>query len=91
MERITAYFLSLLEVIEKELLLLKRLAAKTVLGLCLIAMGVFLLGVGLMALIWTCFMAMSGLIGPVGAGLLSSVMVLLAGGVFLWASQRSLK
>ena len=91
MERITAYFLSLLEVIEKELGLLKKTAARTMLGLCLIAMGVFLLGVGLLALIWTCFMVMTELIGVVGAGLLSSVMILLIGGVFLWASTRSLK
>jgi len=91
MERITAYFLSFLEVMEKELALLKRLAAGTVLGLCLISVGVSLLGIGFVVLVWTCYMAMSALIGPIGAGLISSMMILFGGGVFLWASKRSLK
>ena len=91
MEQITAYILSLLEIIENELKLLKHMTAKTFLSLGLFGMGVFLLGVGLMALAWTCFTAVAMLIGPAWAGLSAAVLLFIGGGVFLWTGKKNLK
>lgn len=91
MEQITAYLLNALEIIEKELALLKRLAAKTFIGLGWFATGVFVLAIGFLLLVWTCFTAVSILFGPVAAGLLASALLLLGGGIFLWLSRKSLK
>jgi len=91
MEQITAYFLSLLEIIEKELKLFRLLAAKTFVGLCLFAMGVFLIGAGFILLAWSCFTAISMLIGPALAGLSTSALILLGGGAMLWIARNNLK
>ena len=91
MEQITAYVLSLLEIAEKELKLFKLMASRTLLSMGWFAMGVFLLGVGLIFLAWTCFTAVSALVGPVWAGLAASVLLLLGGGVFLWLGKKNLK
>ena len=91
MEQITAYFLSLLEIAENELKLLKHMAAKTLLSISCFGMGVFLLGAGLIFLAWTCFTAVSLLIGPTWAGLAASGLLLLGGGVFLWTGKKNLK
>ena len=90
MEPITAYFLNLLEVVEKELALFKAAAAKTVFGLGAFIAGLFLLGVGFLLFVWTCFTALSLLFGPVWAGLAASVLILLVGGIFLWISKKNL-
>ena len=91
MEQITAYILSILEIAEKELKLFKIMAAKTVLSMGWFGMGVFLLGAGLIFLAWTCFTAISLLIGPAWAGLAASVLLLLGGGLFLWIGKKNLK
>jgi len=91
MEQITAFFLSLLDILEKELALFKLTSARAFKGLGWFAMGVFLLGIGLLFLAWTCFTAVSALLGPVGAGLLTSVLILAGGGTFLWIGKKNLK
>jgi hypothetical protein len=91
MEQITAYILNLLEIIEKELKLLKHMTAKTLFSIGWFGMGVFLLGVGLIFLAWTCFTAVAMLVGPAWAGLAASVLLLLGGGVFLWIGKKNLK
>ena len=91
MEQITAYLLNILELLEKELQLFKRLSIKTFRGMGWFAMGVLLSGVGLMVLAWTCFHAIISLLGPVVAGLVASILILSGGGVFLWISKQNLK
>ena len=91
MEQLTAFFLSLLELMEKELALFKLMTARTFKGLGWFAMGVFLLGTGFLLLAWTCFTAVSSLLGPAGAGLLTSVLILAGGGTFLWIGKKNLK
>jgi len=89
MEQLTAYFLSLLDVIEKELGLFGKSVSRAVLGLCLIATGAFLIGAGLLMLAWTCFTAVRGLIGPVWAGLLTAMLIFAGGGVCLWTGKKN--
>ena len=91
MEQLTEYLLALLDVLEKEAKLLKKTAAKAFMGLCFLAMGVFLLGMGFLLFAWTCFTAVSMALGAVGAGLLVSVLILLGGGIVLWLSKKYLK
>jgi len=91
MEQITAYFLSLLEIIEKECKLFQLMAAKTFLSLCLYAMGVFLLGVGVLGLAWAFYSEIAALRGPVLAALSASALILLGGGAFLWIAKKKLK
>ena len=91
MEQITAYLLNILELLEKELQLFKRLSIKTFQGLGLFGMGVFLTGIGLLVLAWTCFQAIIALLGPVAAGLGASILILGGGGAFLWSGKRNLK
>ncbi|MCL2165891.1 MAG: hypothetical protein FWH49_01165 [Clostridiales bacterium] len=90
-EKITAYFLTILEIAEKELALLKLHTAKTVKGLGWFLMALILLVAGLLLLAWTCFTAVSLLIGPVAAGLTASVVAIAGGVVFLWISRKNLK
>ena len=90
MEQITAYILSLLEVIEKELTLLKLLTVRTFKGLSCIAVSLFLFGAGFLLLTWTCFQAISALLGVVAAGFIASLMLIGGGGLFLWISKRNL-
>ena len=91
MEQFTAYFLSLLEVLEKEIALFKQSTARAFGGLCFLAVGVFLLGAGFLLLAWTCFTALSLAIGAVWAGLAVTVLLVLGGGLFLWISKKNLK
>ena len=91
MEQITEYFLSLLETVEKEGRLLKLAVSKTFLAIGFFAAGVMLLAVGLLVLAWTCFTALSGLIGPIGAGFAATAMLLAGGGILLWSGKKSLK
>lgn len=91
MEQITAYILSLLEIAEKELKLLKHISVKTVFGIGWLSMGVLLLGISLIVLAWTCFTALSLLIGPAWAGLAAASLLLLGGGLFLWIGKKNLK
>ena len=91
MEPITAYILNLLEIIEKELKLLRIAATKTLASLGCIVIGLFLMWAGLLLLAWTFFTALSSLLGPVLAGLSTSVLILLGGGVFLWISRKNLR
>ncbi|MCL2120682.1 MAG: hypothetical protein FWH28_00345 [Clostridiales bacterium] len=90
-EKITAYFLTVLEIVEKELALFKLNAAKTIMGLGWFLMALLLLAAGLLLLAWTCFTAVSLLIGPVVAGLTASILVIAGGVVFLWISRKNLK
>lgn len=91
MAEITAYFLNLLEILEKEWQLLRLTAAKTVKGLGWFGIGILLLTIGLLLLAWTCFTALAQIIGPVGAGLATSLLILAVGGIFLWMGSKSLK
>ncbi|MCL1849691.1 MAG: hypothetical protein FWF83_08530 [Clostridiales bacterium] len=91
MEQLTAYVLSMIELIEKELQLFKILSVKTFKGLGLFAVGVFLAGAGILMLAWTCFHAVIALVGPVTAGLATSVLILTGGGALLWMSKKCLK
>ena len=91
MEQLTAYFLSLLEVLETEATLFKRSAARAFGAMCFLAMGVTLLGVGFLLLAWTCFTVVSHAVGAIWAGLSASALILCGGGVFLWISKKNLK
>ena len=91
MEQLTAYFLTLLEVLEKEAALFKKSTGKAFGGLCFLAMGVFLLGVGFLVFAWTCFTALAFVIGAVWAGLVVSALILVGGGFFLWISKTNLR
>ena len=91
MEQLTEYFLTALEILEKEIKLFKLTAARTLLSLCCFVMAIFLIGVGIMLLAWTSFTAVSLLVGPVVAGLSAAVLVLAGGGVMLWIGKKSLK
>ena len=91
MEQITAYFLTALEVLEKEFKLLKQNAAKAYTGLCCIAVAIFLVGAAILILAWACYTAFSLLIGPVLAGLAAAGLLLTGGGVMLWIGNRSLR
>ena len=91
MEPITAYFLSLLEIIEKELKLFRAITVKTMTGLGWFIMGTFLAGMGFFLLVRACFTALSMLLGPALAGLLAAALSLSGGGIFLWIGKRSLK
>ena len=91
MEEITAYFLSLLEIIEKEGKLLKLIAVRTGKGLSWFAVGVLLLGIGILLLAWSLFTAVSLMIGSVAARLAASVLILAGGGIFLWLGKTNFK
>ena len=91
MEQITAYFLTILEIIEKEIRLFKLTAAKTLISLSCFAVAIFLVGAGILLLAWTCFTAISTLIGPVTAGLVSALLILAGGGIMLWIGKRNLR
>ncbi len=91
MAEITAYFLNLLEILEKEWQLLRLTASKTIKGLGWFGIGILMLAIGLLLLAWTCFTALAQAIGPVGAGLATSLLILAAGGAFLWMGSKSLK
>jgi len=89
MEQITAYFLSLIEVIEKELSLFGKNASRAALALCMIATGAFLVGMGLLMLAWTCFTALKALLGPAWAGLVATVLIFAGGGVCFWIGKKN--
>ena len=91
MEPITAYFLSLLEIIEKELKLFRAVTIKSLTGFGWVFLGTFLVGMGFVLLVRACFTAISMLLGPALAGLVAAVLSLSGGGVFLWIGKRSLK
>ncbi|HCP15664.1 MAG TPA: hypothetical protein DIT32_07945 [Peptococcaceae bacterium] len=91
MEEITKYILNMLEIMETELKLIRLGMAKTAKGISWFGMGVFLLGMGLILLAWTAFTGLSMLIGKVGAGFATSLLILLLGGVFLWQGSKTLK
>lgn len=91
MEEITRYILNMLEIMEAELKLIRIGMAKTAKGISWFGMGVFLLGMGLILLAWTIFTGLTLLIGKVGAGLVTSVLILLLGGAFLWKGSKTLK
>ena len=91
MEEFTTYFLKLLEIIEKELNLLKIMASRTVLALCAFGAGVLLIGATILILAWVCFTALSILLGPVLAGLSAAGVSLLGGGILLWTGSRLIK
>ena len=91
MEQITAYFLSILEIMEKELALFKLTAARAIKGLGWFSMGILLLIIGVLFLAWTCFTLVSQLIGPVAAGFSASALILAGGVVSLWMSRKNLK
>jgi len=89
MEQITAYFLSFLEVMEKELSLFGKSVSRTVLGLCMIATGAFLVGMGILTLAWTCFTAVKAFAGPVGAGLVATAFIFACGGACFWIGKKN--
>jgi hypothetical protein len=91
MEQLTEYILAILEVAEKELKLLKALTTRTAKGLGLFFMSIFLLGIGLLVAVWTCFAALSAAFGDIIAGVAASALILVGGVVFLWMSQKNLK
>lgn len=91
MEELTKYILNLLEIMEIELKLLRLNLTKIFKGLSWFSMGVFLLGIGVIFLGWTIFQGLTLLIGTVGAGLLTSLFILVLGGVFLWQGKKSLR
>jgi len=91
MDDLTAYFLSLLEVIEKEAKLFRLMAAKTIMGISMFVAGTTLVVIGILVFAYTCFTILTILIGKVGAGLLTSGLILLGGGVFLWKGTKSFK
>lgn len=91
MDELTKYFLNLLEVAETELKLARLNLGKVFKGISWFGMGVFLLGIGAIVLGWTLFQALTMLLGPVLAGLLTAVFILLMGGVFLWQGKNNMK
>jgi hypothetical protein len=91
MEDISAYILSLLSVLEKELALLRLSAGRTVQGIKWSILGALLLMVGVLVLAHTCFVALSQMTGPVIAGFISAGLIFLGGGSFLWLGGRYLK
>ena len=91
MEDITAYFLNLLSVIEKELALLRAMTGKTFTHLCAIGAGIFLIAAAIGVLAWTCYTGLAILIGPVLAGLVSSLLTFLGGGLLVWSGNKGLK
>jgi hypothetical protein len=91
MEEITKYFLNVLEILEAELKLFKLNTAKVFKAVSFFGMGVFLLGMGVLFLAWTLFKWLVLIFGPVPAGLITSLFILLLGGMFIWQGKKSLK
>ena len=91
MEQITAYFLCALEIMEKELALCRLNVAKTWKGLVWFLAGVCLLGAGILFLARVLYAEISLLIGPLVAGLITAVLILTGGGIFLWLGKKNLK
>ena len=83
MEELTAYFLKLLEVLEKEFAFLKQSLGKAAGGLGMVTVGFLLVAIGLLLLAWTCFTALSQWIGRVPAGLITSLLILGGGALLL--------
>lgn len=91
MEDITAYILSLLSVLEKELALLRLSVGKTAKGIKWSIFGALLMTIGVLVLAHTCFVALERMTGPVIAGFIAAGLIFLGGGSFLWLGGRNLK
>jgi len=91
MEELTKLFLNFLEIMEAELKLFRLNTAKTLKGIGWVGMGIFLLGIGFLFFAWTIFQGLTILIGKVGAGLLTSLFILMVGGIFIWRGGKTLK